>query len=75
MQQAEEMVLKGFLDAGYEYIIVDDCWLDMERDEEGKLQPDPERFPSGIPALAEYVMHQNGVTVKLRFTKLRYSDD
>ena len=25
------------------------------RSAEGKLQPDPVRFPSGIPALAEYV--------------------
>ena len=49
------MVLKGFLSAGYEYIIVDDCWLAGERDEDGKLQADPDRFPSGIPALADYV--------------------
>ncbi len=52
------MVLKGFQAAGYEYIIVDDCWLASERDEDGKLQPDPERFPSGIPALAEYVSNE-----------------
>ena len=49
------MVKKGYLDAGYEYIIIDDCWLSHERDAEGKLQPDPERFPSGIKALADYV--------------------
>ncbi|TRY68866.1 hypothetical protein TCAL_05076 [Tigriopus californicus] len=52
---ADEMVLKGFKDAGYEYIIIDDCWLDHQRDENGKLTPDPERFPSGIKALADYV--------------------
>ena len=52
---AEEMVLKGFKDAGYEYIIIDDCWLDHERDENGKLQPNSDQFPSGIPALADYV--------------------
>eukprot|EP00095_Tigriopus_kingsejongensis_P002201 maker-scaffold2190_size19107-snap-gene-0.6 protein:Tk02201 transcript:maker-scaffold2190_size19107-snap-gene-0.6-mRNA-1 annotation:"Alpha-N-acetylgalactosaminidase" len=52
---ADEMVLKGFKDVGYEYIIIDDCWLDHERDENGKLQPDPVRFPSGIKALADYV--------------------
>lgn len=49
------MVDKGFLAAGYEYIIIDDCWLSHERDSEGRLQPDPERFPSGIKALAQYV--------------------
>lgn len=53
--QAEEMVKKGFLEAGYEYIIIDDCWLSHERDANGKLQPDPDRFPSGIKALADYV--------------------
>ncbi len=54
-RQADQMVLGGFLEAGYEYVIVDDCWLDKERDEEGKLRPDVERFPSGIRALADYV--------------------
>jgi hypothetical protein len=49
------MVKRGYLDAGYEYIIIDDCWLSHERDAQGKLQPDPERFPSGIKALADYV--------------------
>lgn len=53
--QAEEMVKKGFLEAGYEYIIIDDCWLSHERDANGKLQPDPDRFPSGIKALADYI--------------------
>ena len=53
--QAEEMVKKGFLAAGYEYIIIDDCWLSHDRDENGKLQPDPKRFPSGIKELADYV--------------------
>ena len=54
---ADELVLKGFKDVGYEYIIIDDCWLDHERDENGKLKPDPKRFPSGIKALADYVKH------------------
>ena len=55
MSMADEMVLKGFQDAGYEYIIIDDCWLARERDENGTLQWDTDRFPSGIPALADYV--------------------
>ena len=52
---ADKMVSDGYLDAGYEYIIVDDCWLAKERDEQGRLQPDSHRFPSGIKALADYV--------------------
>ncbi len=53
---ADELVKKGFHKAGYEYIIIDDCWLDHKRDQNGKLIPDPGRFPSGIKALADYVM-------------------
>jgi len=56
MDQAKEMVDQGFLEAGYDYIIVDDCWLDHKRDPDtGKLQPDPNRFPSGMKALGDYI--------------------
>ena len=55
-EQADEMVKQGFLEAGYEYIIIDDCWPSKERDPAtGKLQADPERFPSGLKALGDYV--------------------
>jgi len=49
------MVNGGFLSAGYEYVIIDDCWLAKHRDANGHLQPDPTRFPNGIRALADYV--------------------
>jgi len=49
------MASSGFRDAGYEYVIIDDCWLAMDRDADGRLQPDPTRFPNGIRALADYV--------------------
>jgi hypothetical protein len=52
---ADLMVSEGYAAVGYEYVIIDDCWLTKERDSEGRLQPDPERFPSGIKALADYV--------------------
>ena len=55
MQMADRMAADGFKEAGYEYITVDDCWPARERDEEGKLQPDPKRFPRGMKALANYV--------------------
>jgi hypothetical protein len=58
MDQAKEMVDQGFLAAGYEYIIVDDCWLDHKRDPiTGKLRPNPKSFPSGMKALGEYVSY------------------
>lgn len=52
---AELMVKDGYLAAGYEYIIIDDCWSASQRNENDELQPDPKRFPSGIPALSKYV--------------------
>lgn len=52
---ADLLVSDGYLDAGYEYMIIDDCWTAKKRDENNRLQPDPDRFPSGIKALADYV--------------------
>lgn len=50
------MVSSGFKDAGYEYVIIDDCWLEKERDPVTKeLVADRKRFPSGMKALADYV--------------------
>lgn len=45
----------GYLTAGYESIHIDDCWLTYERDRNGRLVANQTRFPSGIPALADYV--------------------
>lgn len=59
-EMADKMVEDGYLDAGYEYIIVDDCWPAMQRDENSRLQPNKTRFPSGIKALADYV-HSKGL--------------
>ena len=42
------MVTKGWRDAGYEYLVIDDCWSLRDRDENGLLVPDPEKFPEGI---------------------------
>lgn len=55
MSIADSMASNGYLEAGYEFVIIDDCWMATTRDENGKLQPDPTRFPSGIKALSDYV--------------------
>uniref|UniRef100_A0A0B7A7V6 Alpha-galactosidase n=1 Tax=Arion vulgaris TaxID=1028688 RepID=A0A0B7A7V6_9EUPU len=60
MTMADMMVSEGYKDAGYQYINIDDCWPAKERDSNGKLVPDPVRFPSGIRALANYV-HSKGL--------------
>lgn len=56
---ADAMVANGMRDAGYVYVNIDDCWQG-ERDADGFLQPDPQRFPSGIKALSDYV-HTRGL--------------
>lgn len=58
MKMADLMASEGYLDAGYDIISLDDCWLAHNRSEEGKLQPDAKRFPSGIKRLADYVRQQ-----------------
>ncbi len=56
---ANAFVESGMKDAGYEYIVIDDCWQ-VSREKNGKIVADPERFPSGIKALADYV-HSKGL--------------
>ena len=48
VKTAENMVKSGLKDAGYEYVVVDDCWSLKERDKDGKLVADPEKFPHGM---------------------------
>ncbi len=51
---ADAMVKSGMKDAGYRYMVIDDCWQ-VSRDANGNIVADPQRFPSGIKALADYV--------------------
>ena len=54
---ADHMLADGYLDAGYKYVIVDDCWLEKTRDTKDQLQADHQRFPNGMKALADYVSY------------------
>jgi alpha-galactosidase len=56
---ADAIVTSGMKDAGYQYVVIDDCWQG-ERDKDGFIQPDPNRFPSGMKALADYI-HSKGL--------------
>ncbi len=58
-ETAEIMIQSGMRDAGYVYIVLDDCWSLRERDAEGNLVADPEKFPSGMKALGDY-LHSKG---------------
>lgn len=41
---ADRLAEDGWKELGYEYVIIDDCWMSMLRDEQGKLQPEPSRL-------------------------------
>jgi alpha-galactosidase len=56
----DTMVANGMRDAGYVYVVIDDTWSKKERDAQGNLVADPEKFPSGIKALADYA-HGKGM--------------
>lgn len=59
-ETADKMVKTGLLDAGYDYLVIDDCWSLKERDKDGRLVADPEKFPHGMKAVADYV-HSKGL--------------
>jgi alpha-galactosidase len=58
-EAADALVTSGMKDAGYQYIVIDDCWQ-IERDAQGNIIPDPKRFPNGMKAIADYV-HSKGL--------------
>ncbi len=58
-ETADAMVSSGMKDAGYRYVVIDDCWQ-VSRDSNGTIVADPQRFPSGMKALADYV-HSKGL--------------
>ncbi len=58
-ESADAMVQNGMRDAGYQYLVIDDCWQ-VARDASGRIVPDSTRFPEGMKALADYV-HARGL--------------
>ena len=60
LESADAMVNEGLLEAGYNYLVIDDIWHLKERDENGRMVPDPEKFPHGMKYVADYV-HSKGL--------------
>ncbi len=56
---AQAMIDSGMRDAGYVYINLDDGWMLRERDADGNLVPDPEKFPNGLKYLSNW-LHERG---------------
>ena len=60
MELADVMADEGYLEAGYRYLILDDCWMEKSRDSEGRLVPSKAKFPNGIRPVIDYV-HSKGL--------------
>ena len=58
-QQADAMVNSGLAAAGYAYINIDDGYF-ANRDENGKLLINTEKFPDGLKPVADYI-HSKGL--------------
>ena len=63
---ADTFVSSGMKDAGYQYVNLDDCWMDG-RDSSGKVKVNASKFPGGMAALAQYV-HDKGLKIGLYST-------
>lgn len=60
---ADAMATRGaptLRQAGYEYLIIDDCWQGERHPVTGEIAADAARFPSGMAATAAYV-HGRGL--------------
>ncbi len=60
LETADLIASLGLRDAGYEYVVIDDCWSLSDRDENGRLVADPAKFPHGMKYVADYV-HSKGL--------------
>lgn len=51
----------GLKKAGYQYIVIDDCWSKYWRNPQtDRLEPEPEKFPNGMKAVSDYI-HSKGL--------------
>lgn len=60
LQSADALIASGLHDVGYEYVVIDDCWALRERGTDGRLVPDPKKFPHGMKYVADYI-HKKGL--------------
>lgn len=59
MDMADRLSEDGWRELGYVYVNIDDCWSSKKRDNQGRLQADPKRFPGGIRKLAQYMHNRD----------------
>jgi hypothetical protein len=59
-EMVEAYIKSGMQGNGFQYFTLDDGWMSMERDQNGNLVADPQKFPHGMKAFADYV-HSKGL--------------
>ncbi len=59
-EMVDVFISSGMGESGYQYFVLDDGWMAMERDQNGSLIADPVKFPHGMKAFADYV-HSKGL--------------
>lgn len=62
LDAAQAMLDSGLQQAGYDLIVIDDGWASFDRDADGNLRADPQKFPNGIAATVER-LHGLGFSV------------
>ena len=70
LDTADAMKKSGLLDAGYQYVNLDDCWHSSVRDKDGRLQGDLKLFSSGIKSLVQQLNEKGFKLVFIRRTVL-----
>jgi alpha-galactosidase len=66
-KMADAFVTSGMKDAGYQYVNLDDCWMDGRDSSTGKIKVNSSKFPSGIKSVADYV-HDKGLKLGIYST-------
>jgi len=54
-QAADRIIELGLDKLGYNYVNIDDCWMLVDRTDDGHMQPDPVTFPNGMKAVGDYI--------------------
>ena len=57
--QADALIAKGLAEVGYTQVSIDDCWSKGRDGNTKELLADPDRFPSGMKSLGDY-LHERG---------------
>jgi alpha-galactosidase len=55
VKTADAIVKLGLNKLGYDYVNIDDCWMQHDRDASGNLQVDTTLFPHGMKWLGDYI--------------------